>query len=90
MADVTSLGGKAAQFTAVDIITITPQDNVDLVRPIRAIRCKPAAGTAGTIRIKTHGGAIRNTEIAQGEVLTVYATQIHASGTTATGLEGLV
>lgn len=73
-------------YVALDIVPITPNDSVDLVSPARAIR---AAG-AGTLRITTYTGAVRNTNIAAGERLEVYASRVHAAGTTATGLEALV
>lgn len=73
---------------AADLIPITPDDNSDLPQPARAIRCRPNA-TAGTLRFTSLAGVVRNTYIAAGEVLVVVATKVHATGTSATGLEAL-
>lgn len=69
-----------------DLIPVTPSDSVDLAVAGRAIRCKPN-GAAGTLRFNNDAGVQRNTYIAVGEVLLVGVSRIHATGTTATGLE---
>ena len=81
--------GLDQTFTAADLVPVTPSDAADLPQPARAIRCSPIGG-AGTLRITTYTGQVRNTAIAQGEVLTVYAARVHATGTSATGLEALI
>lgn len=73
-------------FVAIDIEPVTPSDTVDLPNPARAIR----ANIGGTLRIKTYRGVVRNTRIASGEVLMVYASRIYGTGTSATGIEALV
>ena len=73
-------------FVAIDIEPVTPNDTADLPNQARAIR----ATSGGTLRITTYRGIVRNTRIATGEVLQVYASRIHATGTTATGLEALI
>jgi len=73
-------------FVAVDIVPVTPSDSVDLTIHARSIR----AATGGTLRITTFLNNVRNTNIADGETLPVYARRIHASGTTATGIEALL
>lgn len=73
-------------FVAIDIEPVTPSDSVDLPNHARAIR----AASGGTLRITSHRGFVRDTNIATGEVLMVYASRIHATGTTATGIEALV
>lgn len=84
--------GSAATMTMVgnDIRAITPDDDEDLPVAARAIRCKPASGAAGTLRVTTLSGAVRDTEIGQGEVLVVGAKRVHAAGTTASGLEAII
>ena len=72
---------------ATDLIPITPDNDADLPRTARAIRCTTATGT---LRITTLRGEVRNTVIGFGEILPVAATRVHATGTTATGLEALV
>lgn len=73
-------------FVAVDVVPVTPSDAADLANHARAIR----AQAAGTLRITTFKGNVRDTFIAAGEILPVYAIRIHATGTTATGIEALL
>jgi len=75
---------------ATDLVPIVPNDGTDLPKPARTIRCKPVSGTAGTVRITTDAGVIRNTEIAVGGELCVGVVRVHATGTTATGLEAMI
>lgn len=79
-------GGLDQTFVAVDIVPVVASDTVDLPSHARAIR---ATGD-GTLRITTYNGNVRNTSIAAGEILPVYAIRVHATGTTATGLEALL
>jgi hypothetical protein len=74
-------------FTAQDLAPIAPSDSADLPIWARAIRCR---GNAGTLRITTISGQVRDTSIDFGEVLLVGARRVHATGTTATTLEALV
>lgn len=90
MAQNPALGGNlGAESAATDLMPITPNDDTDLAVAARAIRCKPNGG-AGTLRFTSHTGTVRNTYIDVGETLMVIATRVHASGTTATGLEAYV
>ncbi|MBG6211686.1 hypothetical protein IWQ49_006377 [Labrenzia sp. EL_126] len=82
--------GSNATASGFDIVPVTPDDDVDLATPARGVRCKPITGGAGTLRVTTRQGEVRNTEIAQGEQLNVFVTRIHSAGTTATGLEALI
>ncbi len=77
---------QSSQFTALDLVPVTPSDSVDLLVNARAIR----AQGAGTLRLTTISGNLRNTNIAAGEVLLVGASRIHAAGTTATGIEAMI
>lgn len=81
---------RGADIVGLDIVPITADDDNDLATHVRAIRCKPSSGTAGTLRITTYLNQVRNTEIAVGETLMVYAKKVHSTGTTATGLEGII
>lgn len=75
------------QFTALDLVPVTPDDNEDLALSARAIRC---VGTGGTLRITTTSGQVRNTSISDGEVLLVQTNRVHSTGTTATNLEAML
>lgn len=76
-------------FVGVDLIPVSPDDDNDLTIPCRAIRCSPGGG-AGTLRVTTKAGVVRNTSIALGETLMLFVVRVHSSGTTATGLEALI
>lgn len=73
-------------FTARDIVPVTPSDTVDLDISARSLRF--AGG--GTLRITTASGAVRNTTVIDAEILPVQVTRVHATGTTATGIEALI
>lgn len=74
-------------MVGLDLVPITPSDTVDLAAAARAIRC---TGTGGTLRMVTLKGILRDTVIAANEVLIVGSARVHATGTTATGLEAIV
>lgn len=80
------LSGLDQTVCAVDIIPVTPSNTVNLERMARAIR----AMTGGTLRITSYSGEVRNTYISDGEILPVCAVRIHATGTSATGIEVLL
>ncbi len=79
-------GGVGPDGPGYDLVPVAGDDNTDLTVPARSIRCSPG-GAAGTLRFTAHTGEVRNTSIALGETLPVVALRIHATGTTATGLE---
>lgn len=79
-------GNQSDTFSASDVLTVTPSDTVDLPWIARGIRAR----VGGDIRITSGVGIVRNTFIGDGELLPVAATRIHATGTTATGLEALL
>lgn len=74
---------------ADDVVPITPSDSADLTEAIRAIRLS-MSGTAGTVRVTTRAGNVRDLPIVAGEQWTVRITRVWATGTTASGLWGLV
>lgn len=71
---------------AADVFPITPNDGADLSNTTRAIR---AAG-AGNVVLITLSGQQRTCAFAAGETRPIRATRVLATGTTATGLEGMV
>lgn len=74
----------------LDVMPVTPSDSIDLPKMARAIRCKPVTGAPGTLRVTTRAGEVRDTEIGAGELFMVQIVRVHATGTTATGLEAVV
>lgn len=82
-------GGFDASSPGTDLVPVTPDDDNDLTTPAKAVRCKPT-GTAGTLRVTTYAGVVRNTTIAAGELLPLAVVRIHDTGTNADGLEALI
>lgn len=79
-------------FTGVDVLNLDSEksDTARLSHAIRAIRCKPNTGVAGDVKLVTLAGNTVTTEITAGEFLELGALKIFSTGTTATGLEGIV
>lgn len=72
---------------STDQVEVTPNDAVDLTYPARAIYI----GSGGSLRITNPKGNVRNfTGLVAGVIYPFAATRIHATGTTATGIVGLV
>jgi hypothetical protein len=71
---------------ASDVFPITPDDDTDLAVATRAIR----AETGGNVVLVAMAGPERTCRFADGETRAIRATRIKATGTTATGLEGMV
>jgi len=71
---------------ASDVFPITPDDDTDLAVATRAIR----ADTGGDVVLVAMAGPERTCRFADGETRAIRATRIKATGTTATGLEGMV
>lgn len=78
--------GLDTTMVALDLIPVTPSDSADLDIPARALRI----GGAGTLRVTTYTGQVRNTNVAAGEVLLLFTTRVHSTGTSATGIEALI
>lgn len=72
---------------AVDAFPITPDDNNNLTQTVRAIY----VGNAGDVNLVTAGGStVTFTGLSGSTVLPVTTTRVRASGTTASGIIGLV
>jgi hypothetical protein len=71
---------------ASDVFPITPDDDQDLAVATRAIR----ADTGGVVVLVAMAGPERTCRFADGETRAIRAKRIKATGTTATGLEGMV
>lgn len=71
---------------ASDVFPITPNDSSDLSTPTRAIR----ANSGGNVVLVTIAGHQRTCTFAPGETRAIRATRVLATGTTATGLEGMI
>ncbi|MGL5736620.1 MAG: spike base protein, RCAP_Rcc01079 family [Beijerinckiaceae bacterium] len=69
-----------------DLVPVVPNDGADLPQVARALRI----GVAGTLRFTSLNGVVRNTSVASGEVTAFGAARVHATGTTATGIEAVI
>lgn len=76
----------SSTFSALDLVPVTPSDSVNLTVAARALRI----GTGGTLRITTLSGIVRNTNVGDGEMFIVGVLRVHATGTTATGIEAMI
>lgn len=71
---------------AISVFDITPSDSVDLDQPTTALN----VATPGTVRVTTIDGSIANVYIHPGQAFPIRTTRIWLTGTTATGIRGLV
>lgn len=72
-------------YPAQGVLAITTSDTLDTTKVVRAIR----ANTAGTIKITSPDGTTATCNFLAGETRPIVATRIWATGTTATGIEGM-
>lgn len=77
---------RARDIPPVDILAITPNDSVDTAYVLRGLRI---AG-AGNVVVTTALGNDRTIAVRDNEILWLVVTRVKATGTTATGIEGLV
>jgi hypothetical protein len=70
---------------ADDVFAVTPNDDADLERPTRAIRC---AG-AGNVSFINRYNRTCTAAFLAGEERALRAVRIRSTGTTATGIEGI-
>lgn len=74
---------------ATDLVAVTPADGTDLqwATPIRGFMC----GTGGNVSVLTlAGNTVVVTGCVAGQVYQIAAQRINATGTTASGITGLV
>lgn len=83
---------KFAGFTqspadpARSIFDVNPSDTTDLPEVTNALN----VATPGTLRVTTLEGSITDISVAPGYAFPVRVTRVWATGTTATGIRGLV
>ncbi len=71
---------------ATELYPITPDDATDLATAVRAI----AVATSGAVRVTTVGGSDATVYVIAGAPFPVRVSRVWATGTTATGLVGLL
>lgn len=71
---------------AVSVFDITPNDSADLPQATVALN----VATPGTVRVTSLNGSISDLTIMPGVAFPIRATRVWHSGTTATGIRGLV
>jgi hypothetical protein len=74
-----------ALWTAREYFAVSPNDSTDLELRARALMV--AAG--GTLRVTRPDGRVENLTVPSG-LLPIAAVRVHLTGTTATGITGLV
>lgn len=83
---------KFAGFTqtpadpARSIIDVSPSDTTDLSDVTNALN----VATPGTVRVTTLDGSVTDVSIAPGYAFPLRVTRVWATGTTATGIRGLI
>jgi len=68
------------------IFDITPDDGADLVEATTAVN----VATPGTVRVTTVDGSVADVLIHPGQVFPIRAVRVWQTGTSATGIRGLV
>lgn len=71
---------------AITVFEITPDDGADLAQITVALN----VATPGTVRVTTLDGSTSDVSIHPGHAFPIRARRVWATGTTATGLRGLV
>ena len=71
--------------SALGVLVVTPSDSVDLTYIVRAIRVT----VGGTVKITSGDGTAVTCAFTDGETRPLTASRIWATGTTATGIEGM-
>ena len=71
---------------AITVVEITPDDGSDLAQVTVALN----VATPGTVRVTTLDGSISDVSIHPGAPFPIRVRRVWATGTTATGLRGLV
>ena len=71
---------------AIRILEITPDDAADLPETISGLN----VATPGTVRVTTEDGSVSDVMVHPGAAFPIRARRVWLTGTTATGLRGLV
>lgn len=71
---------------ASDLLEITPSDTIDLQTTVRGIN----VAASGNVKVRTIQGTDATVYIAAGSAFPVRAVRVFATGTTATGIVGLI
>jgi threonine dehydrogenase-like Zn-dependent dehydrogenase len=71
---------------ATDLLPITPDDAADLA----AVTLGLNVATPGAVRVTTKGGTTASVTLVPGVILPLRVTRVWATGTTATGIVGLI
>jgi hypothetical protein len=74
-----------ALWTAREYFAVTPNDSADLASRVRALMVT----SAGSLRLTRIDGTVVNLTVPAG-TLPIVAIRVHATGTSATGITGLV
>ncbi len=71
---------------AISVFDITPDDATDLVQVTTALN----VATPGTVRVTTEDGSVSDVSVHPGQSFPIRARRMWQTGTSATGVRGLV
>lgn len=86
MPDVFAPRTRTLSDPAVTVFSITPDDGIDLPHVTTALN----VATAGTVRVTTADGATEDITVQPGLAFPIRVSRVWLTGTTATGIKGLV
>ena len=86
MTDIFAHQARSQNDPATLVFDVVPDDASDLSHVTTAI----SVATPGTVRVTTLGGTTSDLTIYAGQAFPVRATRVWLTGTTATGITGLV
>jgi hypothetical protein len=86
MPDVFKSRHRRPTDPAVTVFDITPDDDTDLAQITTALN----VATPGTVRVTTADGSVSDVSVHPGASFPIRARRVWQTGTSATGLRGLV
>ena len=86
MADAFADLHRSPTDPAITVFSITPDDGADLARITTALN----VATPGTVRVTTADGSVDDITVSPGHTFPIRAKRVWLTGTTATGIRGLV
>ena len=86
MPDAFAARHRSPSDPAFRVFEITPDDGTDLAEVTTALN----VATPGTVRVTTADGSVADVSVHPGQAFPVRASRVWLTGTTATGIRGMV
>ena len=86
MPDVFATRTRSPQDPAITVFSIAPDDSADLAHVTTWLN----VATPGTVRVTTADGSLDDITIHPGQAFPIRVNKVWLTGTTATGIKGLV